>query len=150
MTCSCVFHYFSKMVDGAGLRVGAGVDGGDRLVACTALTPIPPRPALTPSQFYCENISISTQLSEAARRPVCPSLPVSCLLPGSLGTPPLRALPPHFGVLQTCQIQAFHFAFVLGSVVKSTQAHGLLPRRFRLPRWAGARPGPLAGLRWHL
>lgn len=89
--------------------------------------PIPP--ALTPSQSSCENISISTQLSEAAQRPVCPSLPVSCLLPGSLGNPPLpplRALPPHFGVLQTCQIQAFHFAFVLGSVVKSTQAHRLL------------------------
>lgn len=71
----------------AGLRVGAGVDGGDRPVACTALTPIPPWPALTLSQFYCENISICTQLSEVAQRPVCPSLPVSCLLPGSLGSP---------------------------------------------------------------
>ena len=129
----------------ASLRVGAGVGGGDRPVACTALTPYPTLPCSDPALTSQSPLS-----SEAAQRPVCLSLPVSYLLPGSLGRPPLRALPPHFGALQTCQIQAFHFAFVFDSVVKSRQAYGLLPRRFCLPSWAGARPGPLAGLGWRL
>ena len=130
-----------------------------RLVLCRGLACSHPVPLLL-RYFTVRTSHLHSALRTSTGFPcaLCCSA-TACLTPpppywGPWAVPPLRADPPHFGVLHTWQMWAFRFVLLFGGGVGSTQARGLHPQKVlssqlgRSQAWPSGRSGvgPAAGL----